>query len=63
VQHLRAEREQRRVAIGEIKAPCIDFHEASDERRRRLPLLSCELHGFGAQFVVGEIGEVRHVRL
>jgi hypothetical protein len=63
VQHLRAERKQRRVSVREVQAPRVDLPQASNQRCRCEPFLSRQLQDFGAQFVVGEVGEVRHIRL
>ena len=63
VQRLRAEGEQRRVALGKIQTPRVHLHETPDQRRRRLPLTPREPRRFGQQFFVGEIGKRGHERL
>jgi len=60
VQRLRAEGEERGVALGKIQAPRVYFHEAADQRRSRLPFTQGEPRDFGEEFFVGEIGEERH---
>ena len=63
MERLRAEGEQRRVALGEKQTPRIHFHQAPDQRRRSLPLPGCKSSHFSEEFFVREIGEERHARL